>query len=507
MGLTSYNLDMNGICTMSTVQSVYGCATSTGILTMYFNDVVDGSELDVSSMRLMEAEVLRIDSKEYYNGKDFFGLTPEYSSTSSGITNEVVIHIAQGDLDQIKLNTNLAVNQAKTYLDLKSTVIKDQRSDDVTPYVDADVLNPAKMVSTFVSDATPPSLLRYNLDMDAARMDLFFSEAVDVTTLNVSKLVLQAQRTRWMDVLYRFTAGTVNVQPNGVRVELVISNADLNSLKVIRRLAHMRASSYLIVEAEMIKDMAGNFVNTIPDGNAMLCRVFTADHTQPLLTTPPVIAGYEHTTTLTHWTMDMDGEVDFDAKFFGGRLVMYFSEAVDSTLLNTSGLVLHSQADGNGSYYELGAGTVAKSAYTMDRFQQLGINSVKLDLTLGFWDRNQIAVREKLCVSRESCWLQVRSNAVSDMAGNEVAAIPSTDPSESNPARLLALQAESFNADETPPTLVNWTLDLSGEADGGDGAPVLEMHFNEAVKSNTLNISQITIQRLVIRYDTINQSN
>jgi hypothetical protein len=508
-GLTSYDLDINGTCHAArpqdnlapgagsilgqkTVTSVYGCESSTGYLTLHFNsdlkgESMDNSTLDVTKVRFMQEELMQVESLEYYNGGEFYALTAESSFSQSYAGADILIHIGQVDLDQIKLRSRMCISQASTWIDVKSEVIRDMWGDGVTPYIDADVLNPAKQVDAFVPDETAPSLVYYTVNIDTGKMDLIFSETMNVSSMNVSKLVLQAQRLQFMGLAHRLSQETVNTQSNGNHVELIIAREDLNALKIMRRLAITRSKTFLVVENGAFADMSGNLLNEIPDGNAMLARAFVADETQPVLTDNEAM---DHTVSITSWHFDMNRNV----------ITMMFSEPVDSTTLVPSGITLFGDTPGGGgngdgvnaSRFTLSDSSRAPSATKNDQWRDAGINSVKLEIYLSDDDRNAIAVDTTLCVDQASCWVRMENWTIKDMNGNQVVMIPEWNEEYALASRadfsiLQYLQCDSYTKDMTPPQLISFSLDINLQ--------LLTLNFSEAVDSSTLDIRGLTLMK------------
>jgi hypothetical protein len=537
-GLTSYELDINGTCHQSdaslnvapgpgstlgekTVASVYECESSTGYLTLHFNsdlkgEAMDNSTLDVTKIRFMQEQLMQVESKEYYSGGEFYALTAESSFTRSYAGADILVHIGQADLDQIKLRSHMCVSQASTWVDVKSEVIKDMWGDGVTPYVDADVLTPAMQVSSFTKDETAPSLVYYTLNLDTGKMDLIFSETMNVSSVNVSKLVVQAQRLQFMGLAHRLSTDTVNTMPNGNHIELIIATDDLNALKVMRRLAITRSKTFLVIEDGAFADMAGNWLNLIPDGNAMLARAFVADGTQPVLTDNQEM---DHTVSVTSWHVDMDKNI----------ITMMFSEPVDATTFVPGGVTLYGDTPGNSygyvdhdsdattetvfvqqtgttsgneqgvnaTHFQLTPSSHVKAATVNDQWRDAGINSVRLEIQLSSEDRNAISVDTKLCVDQRSCWLRLENWTIKDMNGNQVVQIPEWNEQyatlpvnkggRNDPTLLQYLRCDSYIADKTPPELLSFSLDINNQ--------LLQLHFSEAVDASTLDITGFTFMK------------
>ena len=142
----------------------------------------------------------------------------------------------------------------------------------------------------------------------------------------------------------------------------------------------------------------------------------------------------------------------FDAN--SGTLTLTFSETVNSSSLDTSGINLFDHASTSSPSYSLSGQYVSVSP---------PLNIISIVLTND--DLNQIKIRETLAVDNSSLYLSLTSIAIMDMDGNSVLQSPT-------------FSVSSFIPDTTPPRLLNFAIDMNrGE---------LTLRFDETVNATSL---------------------
>merc|ERR1712072_819447 len=175
------------------------------------------------------------------------------------------------------------------------------------------------------------------------------------------------------------------------------------------------------------KDMNGNSVEAIEDGNAIVATGYTQDNRAP---------------TLTQVDLNMND----------GTLTMLFSETVSATSFSEAELKLHPQGNGGGVTYALTAGTKTST------------DSQIIVLTLAATDLNKLKADLNIAVSKETSYLSMTTDAVTDVSGNQITAIPASSP----------LNVDTFVADTTDAELVGFSISMNA---GG----AISLTFNEIV--------------------------
>ena len=88
------------------------------------------------------------------------------------------------DLNIIKELYELATEQNNTYLRIDTELVRDVFGNSVEEILQTDALP----VRVYTEDTIDPRVLEYDLDLDLRTLTLFFSETVDVSTLDTSGL-------------------------------------------------------------------------------------------------------------------------------------------------------------------------------------------------------------------------------------------------------------------------------------------------------------------------------
>jgi hypothetical protein len=527
VGMTGYTLDINGAPNFAT-------------LTIAFNGNVNPTTFDATKLTFQYAKAAGVNNENNVNIGTCSGIAGDcgrYTLTAASsktvqaaLTTSLVVTIDEVDLNQLKLRQLAAISKETTYLSADSAVIKDANGDEVTPYLDGDVLYPPKPVGTFTQDAVQPTLQSYDLDMHTGTMTLHFSEAMNASSLNVTKLVLQNNRIQSDGIWYALSDSTVT-SANAVSVSVRLSRRDLNALKTIKKLAIDQAHTYLLLYDPAIRDMAGNMVVAIPNGGAQLVATFTADTGAPRLTGG--LAGVRPIAT------------SFFADFERGVLILTFSEPVDVTTFDPTGVVLMNSTYGNASEYRLTGtsyaimtdplSTVAvlqKTAVKMElayvlsgkdrtyydelfaddvayNAQSLSLQLVVADpiknvvdqklhsmtshiiaVQLSTPDLEAMAIMPKFATSMGNTFLKMEPKALKDMAGNPIEPIlPMTQPDVAAVAGSTssagALTPAFFNADAGRPTLDKYEIDM--------GTCVMKLHFSEAMSWVSIDLPKYTL--------------
>lgn len=134
-----------------------------------------------------------------------------------------------------------------------------------------------------VTEAVPPSVISWSLDMDFHRISLRFGENVDASTLHAAEITVQDAPSASHS---RRLSGGFTASSDGSTILVGMLAADIRAMEEDPYLAKALANTYLTFTDSMIKDMAGNSVKALPDGSGIKAQSLTPD------TTPPENASY-----------------------------------------------------------------------------------------------------------------------------------------------------------------------------------------------------------------------
>jgi hypothetical protein len=141
--------------------------------------------------------------------------------------------------------------------------------------------------ASFLADSTAPQVLSFDLNMDSGTLTLHMSEVVRAASVVVTVLRLQslgavANPTAVDSLLILNSSAAGCLMQMGFVV--MLSSADMNTLKSIVALARGASSSFLGLSTGFVEDMKGNRVVPVSGTLARQVSIYTPDTTAPLLT-------------------------------------------------------------------------------------------------------------------------------------------------------------------------------------------------------------------------------
>ena len=86
----------------------------------------------------------------------------------------VIVHLGELDLNEIKRLTNLATSMSNTFISFTTATVQDMNEN----FVRAIISSTAVMITNLIPDVIPPSLRRFNLDMDNGELSLSMRQAM-----------------------------------------------------------------------------------------------------------------------------------------------------------------------------------------------------------------------------------------------------------------------------------------------------------------------------------------
>jgi len=284
--LDNFDLSMN---------AVDGAAAT---LILSFSETVQAAELDVQSLVFISCS----------NLTSCKGVTISSGNFSTAPATEIKIVIPDSVANKIKANAQLCTSAEDTYLQIKDGFVADMAGVKlVTPKV-------AKKVKKYTDDQTGPAVTAADLDMDAGRLVLKFSETVNASSIDVKEITILSGLTTKPDE-FKLTGGSVaSLDPDSVTITFL--KLDLDAIKKLSSLAVSRDSSFISFTKSAIADMAGNQVTPVTQQKAARVDSYTPDNTRPQ------VIGYE---------IDMTK----------GTLRLKFSETVDADTIDPKSITLH----------------------------------------------------------------------------------------------------------------------------------------------------------------------
>ena len=390
-------------------------------LILTFNETVSSLPSDVVMNRIT------IHSTE---NNTFGGVTLTSSSTVvSNDSTEIIIALSPGDLNRLKVDTDLATSVSDTYITIE-----------VSAFVDmATVANGNQeqtvMADDFEEDLVSPSLTEWSFDLNRGIICLTFDEAVDVSSLNINSLSLLDSDNGTARVMFSITDhDAITNSTNGTLVKLHLTSNDLNQIKLNESLLTQVNSSYLSLESSFIADMNGQLLNPV---EGLQASKFTNDTTRPFLV-----------------------RASFDV--VRGLLKLEFSETMNIASFDPTGItfstILYNMATNN--------------SYTLTDGQLQNLMD-DIVLTLMITERDQNELKAIMVgVTNITSWLAMENTTVTDQSDEPVMS-------------ETAFEVEISNFDTISPTLVSFILNYTDET--------LTLTFSETVNGMAMNVTDISI--------------
>ena len=332
------------------------------------------------------------------------------SSVRYVTTNKLTIEIRfnNQDIRSIKLEPRIAVSVGSSYLELQEGAIED------TSGVPNAGTPTALQAATHIRDSRGPELMVFILNLTSNTLYLRFSDVVDVSTLDVTEITLQADSMGLSPSTYTLTNSATS-SPDGFEFTINLSDEDSNAIKAIPDLASNINNTYISITAEALRDIFGaNVLSVIPSA-ALPAFDFIPDMSPPVLLT-------------------------FDLDYNTETIVLSFDKTVDVASLDVTQITLQNTPFNATSSVTLTGGVVRSNRY---------VTSFAVELTRS--DLNLIKFLRDLAVSEPTTYLSITSGLIADSNNNPVVEISSDS----------AQRVSNFTADRTPPVLLSFNLDVN----------------------------------------------
>ncbi|KAL5489590.1 hypothetical protein EMCRGX_G018700 [Ephydatia muelleri] len=389
---------------------------NTGTVTLSFTEVINISSIVYTQFTLLQS---------LYPNTTSFTLTGGNLVTTSN-TDYITFTILPADLNEIKRQkiTSFA------YISFNSTAFFDVSFNPVVPV--------AGRIALFTPDTTPPAVTRFDLNLTSNTLYLYFSEVVNVDTLDVTSITLQQFASGGLN--YTLTHSSLSTSPSGLVIAIGLGTTDLNQIKLLFPLATSNATSFISYTSVAIADMSGNWVANRTSSSALQVSTFTPD------IVPPTLSSY--VLNLTE-----------------GTLTLSFSEVVNASSFSVLMLVLQGTQtlSNTTTFFKLAGGSVSK-------------NSDVIVVNMTIPDLNEIKRLRFVGTVIANTFLSFSGYLVQDMAGNWI--VPISNQS--------AQQAKDVIANTIPPMLLGFSLDMN--------LTVLTLTFSETVSAPTLQVSSLILQ-------------
>ena len=332
----------------------------------------------------------------------------------------LTIYLSFDVRESILTFTDIATSTSNTYLKVASTAATDT--------VDRSLVATTIQASSVISGNLPPSVSQFNFDMNTGTITLNFDKTVVGTTLNFNSFSLQDSASS-ANAVFNFsgtrTASDVNEINQITSLSVTLYFEDLNSIKE-SPLCDSQSDCFLsYTDGSFADTFELNAVN-----GSVQVNTFVPD------AVPPVLQSF----------------VSIDIS--SGQLQLSFNEPVNASSFDPSKFQLRSLFSSDSlSVYTLTGGSATATGNT-------------LSIQLSSQDLTAIQTDSNICTWRGNCYVSVTAGAIKDPADVSILA-----------TSQASLIVQSFMADISRPSLVNYTLNLSSDT--------LTLTYSEAVDVST----------------------
>ena len=404
-----------------------------GTFTLIFSEPVNGSSASFTDVQFSDRvadPTVNITLREGFT-------TPDHLEIDFSITRE--------DLNAIKLIPGLCTSRDNCWVRLPSFFINDVG---MNPFLHSSIQPDAQasfhQPIGFVNDATPPTLLSFDTDINAGVINLYFSEVIIQTTFYPDNITLVNAPNGGVSLrLSRDTA--FNRSASGDQISLSFTRTDLNNIKSQNQLFTSLNTSYISLVTRLLVDTSANIFADILVSSPLQIFMFVPDRTRPNL---EIFDLYNND---------------------NGTIIISFDEPVDISTVDLTRVTLLAGPDASSSSFTLTGGLVSYLRPN-DRLS-LVVSMVPADL-------RAVKLITNLATGRENTYISITPDTVSDWTGNPVVSLPQTAP--------LQLSANGFVSDSSRASIAGYTFDLN--------AATMSLTFTDVLDISTLNLRQLTVQ-------------
>ncbi|KAL5489587.1 hypothetical protein EMCRGX_G018697 [Ephydatia muelleri] len=193
---------------------------------------------------------------------------------SSNLATVVKFIPVRSDIEAIK-GSLLLTGGSDVYVQLDNGTIQD-RAGNFIPSTNV------TETGAIIPDTAFPYLVSFSFDMILGRMQLTFSDVMDVKTFEPSAITIQdSSKAR-----SSYTLSSLSTSPttgNGYTLTVIITAQDLLGIKLLPTVAKSRNSTWLTMQAFAIADIGGANVLSVINGKALQAQSYISDITPPQL--------------------------------------------------------------------------------------------------------------------------------------------------------------------------------------------------------------------------------
>ena len=345
----------------------------------------------------------------------------------------LLITMTSSDLRAVKIITELATGPENTYISVTNRTITDRNSNQVVAIPPSMPLQLNR--NGFVSDLSRASIIGYTFNLSNAQISLTFSDVLDISSLDVSQLIIQNNQTFPSESYALRNSSTTSGDSDIFNITLGVQ--DMNTIQLNLNLATNITNTFISFRSSLIRDISGLEVIPVQSSSAIGPRLYFPDQVNP---------------SLSSFSLDMNA----------GLVTLTFSEAVLVNSARPNTLTFQDSM-------------VRRFGYTLtDGIQQFsGETALSIQIQLIYMDLNRIKSIQGVATALNDTFLQVVEDFIVDTNNNRI--------------QPVTLQATSYTRDSISPMLLNFDLNLTGSG-------TLRLQFSEAISYTSTVENTIVLQ-------------
>ena len=359
-------------------------------------------------------------------------------SIIAGGTNGRVVNftLSSADVNNIKSFTTLAIDENSTYVSIDQQTVKDMQGNNVMAVSGS----AAMKVNNFVLDTSQPTVTSFKFDLNFGVIMLSFSKTVNPSTFKATQFALQSLASAPNILMAEFQIAEQGIVSKavGTTINITLTLNDLNAIKRVRPFygTLTTQSTFLVLQAGAVKDVAGNNVVGISSANALQSTEFVQDITAPLLER-------------------------FDLNMTSGIVTLWFSETMKAITLLGGNVVLAANSSDPSGVPCVGGESVSS-------------DSTVLQLVLPRTVLDAIKLKDSIGKTQSESFVRLLANAVSDMSENNVVGM------------IIGSNAVDFESDMINPVLVQFDLDMNASS--------IRLSFSEVIRASSFAVWSVFLR-------------
>lgn len=419
------------------VLSASSLLMSTGVLSLDFDEPIDGASFSPTAITFLAAPGITNDSLRYQ-------LTGGSILSSGG--QRLTVQLSSADLNALKARERLATFQNNTYLALSQGLLNDLS---LTPNAfQAIAESSATQIGTFTPDTLAPTVAGFTIDFEANQITITWDEPIRASRTDFRLLAIRSSQAMDADSHTFVTDGGLadNLPTDGtLSLTFNLSPEDLTQVKLNSRLAINQNSTFLwATAAGATVDMRFNPMAAIPASSAIRATTYIVNRI------PPELSSY---------SLDMNT----------GVMNMTFNDAVNGSSFRPETVTLQ-----NARRVPV-TDTQARFTFSTATSTQTAIGFT-LVVNIARGDLDVLKQLRQLARNQSTTYLIMTANVVDDIFETDAIAITNGQ----------AQQVARFTGDATSPQVSRLVLDMDS------GRVRIEM--TETVDLLTLDTSEIQLQ-------------